>query len=668
MKARKGTLRKICSLLILGTVLLSGCSNSSQDAEGTAGTGISETKNVSDTKTDIDISDMFTDRDLEIGYDEEAGTVITLSGDSAACTSDSVNISDGVITISEEGTYILSGTLDDGMVIVDTDDTEKVQLVLNGVDITSSDSAAIYVLSADKVFVTTAAGSENTLTNGGEYVSIDDNNIDAVIFSKSDLTLNGSGLLTINAVAGHGIVSKDDLVLTSGTYEITAASHGLSGKDSVRIANGTYTINSGKDGIHAENADDADLGFLYIAGGTFQITSEGDGMSAESYLLVEAGTYTIETGGGSGTVSSQNNMQKFEFETTGQDASSDADNTTSTKGIKATVDLIINDGSFTIDSADDSFHSNGNLTINGGTFEIASGDDGIHADSAVVISDGTIIITQSYEGIEGLSIDIDGGDIVLTASDDGLNAAGGNDSSGFGGRGNDIFAVTEGAYIKISGGTLCINASGDGIDSNGDLYVGGGETYVYGPTNGGNGALDYSGEAVISGGIFWALGDSGMAQNFGTSSTQGVMMVITDSEEAGSTVSLSDSSGNELVSCQAAKAYNCVIISCPEIIQGLAYTLSAGSYTTEITMDSLVYGSDTGMGGGGDMQPGGKGGNGDMPFDGAPDGNEDMQPGVGKDGNGDKPTDGGREDSYMQPDSIPDSSEDASDDENSMEL
>lgn len=230
---------------------------------------------------------MFTDRDLEVGYDDETSAHITLGGDGASCDSDSVQISGSTITIADEGTCVLSGTLDNGMVIVDAEDADKVQLVLNGAEITSSTSAAIYVREADKVFITTAAKTDNLLANGGEYVAIDENNVDAAVFSKSDLTFNGEGTLTINAAAGHGAVSKDDLALTSGTYIITAASHGLSGKDSVRIAYGDYTITSGKDGIHAENADDTSLGFLYVAGGTFDITAGGDGMSAGAYLQVD---------------------------------------------------------------------------------------------------------------------------------------------------------------------------------------------------------------------------------------------------------------------------------------------------------------------------------------------------------------------------------------------
>lgn len=602
--------RAILSLILAGALLLtlSACGGRQAGDE----TGAASGSGTSAAPVEVDTSDMFTDRDLDGSYDAASAAAITFTGDSASCASDAVQISGGTVTITGAGTYILSGTLNDGTVIVDAAETDKIQLVLDGANITSSDSAAIYVRAADKVFLTTAAGSQNSLANGGTYTAIDENNIDAVVFSKSDLTLNGSGALTIDAAAGHGIVSKDDLVLTGGTYTVNAASHGLSGKDSVRIAGGTYTLTTGKDGVHAENADDSSLGFLYIAGGDFHITAQGDGMSAAAYLLAEDGTYSVQSGGGSANAA--DHTEDWAFGPGQSSQTSDTDDT-STKGMKAGSDLILHSGTFSIDAADDALHANGNVTVSGGSFELATGDDGIHADSAVTISGGSITITQSYEGIEGLSIDITGGDIVLTASDDGLNAAGGNDSSGFGGPHGDMFAATEGAYITISGGTLHIDASGDGIDSNGDLTVSGGETYVSGPTNSGNGALDYSGEAVISGGIFVAAGASGMAQNFGSASTQGVMMVTVSGGSAGSTISLTDSAGNELVSWQADKSYSSVIVSCPEIEQGAAYTLTAGSSTTQVTMDSLVYGSDGGMGGmmgGGD--PGGmNGGRGGRP-------------------------------------------------------
>ena len=511
--------KTIILFLTMGALMLSGCNtkigNTTQQTTESSTT-------TSSSVTETDTSDMFSDRDKEVGYDESESLTISLVDNSSSCESDAVSITENTITIKDEGTYILSGSLSDGMVIVEAEDADKVQIVLNGVSISNDQSAALYVRSADKVFVTTAFGTENTLEhNGSSYTAIDENNIDAAIFSKSDLTLNGEGTLTVTAQEGHGIVSKDDLVLTSGTYVITSASHGLSGKDSVRIANGSYTIVSGKDGIHAQNKDDSSSGFVYLAGGTYTISA---------------------------------------------------------------------------------------------------GDDGIHAASNVTISDGKIDITQSYEGIEGLSIDIAGGEISVLASDDGINAAGGNDSSssseGFQG-GDDQFASTEGAYIQISGGVLHVNASGDGIDSNGDITVSGGETYVSGPTNDGNGSLDYNGSAQITGGIFAASGSSGMAQNFDSSSTQGTIMVNIDEQEGNTEISLLDSSSTELLSWTAEKQYSSIIISTPEIQQGETYTITTGTAEQSVTMDSLVYGSNAQ----GEM-PGNGGERGDMkggPGNGQPD-------------------------------------------------
>ena len=398
----------------------------------------------------------------------------------------------------------------------------------------------------------------------------------------------------VNAEAGHGIVSKDDLVLTSGTYEIQSASHGLSGKDSVRVANGTYTITSEKDGIHAENADDDSLGFVYLAEGNFEIVAKGDGISAGNWLQSDGGTYTIIAGDGSENV--QKNGQKWEFGPRGEQENTAEENSVSMKGIKAAGDLTVTAGKYDLNTADDSIHSNANTTISGGEWTIASGDDGIHGNSATTISGGTIEITQSYEGIEGLSIDITGGDIQLVSSDDGLNAAGGNDSSGFEGPGGDQFAAEDGAYIHISGGKLKVNASGDGIDSNGELTISGGETYVSGPTNNGNGTLDYSGTAKITGGIFVGAGSSGMAQNFGEDSTQGVIFVTMNSQSSKSAITLLDADKKEIVSWTPDKEYTSVIISAPSVKEGGQYTLTAGETTENITMDSLIYGNAQGMG------------------------------------------------------------------------
>lgn len=554
---------------LLGYALLacsiSGCSLDSFSKTTTETS--SESSSSATGITYLDADDMFTDRDKEVGYDEDTATAITLSDDASSCDSSSVTISNNTITITDEGTYLLTGSLSDGQVIVDADD-KKVQLVLDSVNINCDTSAALYVKAADKVFVTLASDSENSLSNTSDFVAIDDNNIDAVIFSKDDLTLNGSGTLTVTAKYGHGIVSKDDLVITSGTYQITAAKHTLSGKDSVRIADGVLTLDAGTDGIHSENTDNDAKGFIYIANGDISITADSDGFDAEETLQVD-----------------------------------------------------------------------------GGNIEVAAGDDGLHADGDLIITDGTINVTKSYEGLEGMTVTVEDGDISVVSSDDGINAAGdgtseessqsgtppekpdGSDStedrpeppSGFdkndnssansnsdsnsdskpadlpdgnggpgggnGGPGGGMEEATDYNLIQISGGKIYINANGDGIDSNGNLTVTGGEIYVDGPTSGGDGALDCSGTALISGGTVIAVGSNGMAENFDSSSAQGSMITTVSDSMITGDITLTDSEGNTIVSYSPSKEYSSVAISCVDLKEGETYTLVAGDTSTSVSLN-----------------------------------------------------------------------------------
>lgn len=647
-------MKKHClmSLLLAAAVLVSGC-QAAEAADAAGQTAL------------VTPSDMFTDRDLEVGYDETTAAAITLSGSTVSCDNDAVTIDGSTATITDEGTYILSGTLEDGMIIVDAEETDKIQLVLNGANIHCEDCAALYIRQADKVVVTTAADSQNTLSGGETFTQLDDNNIDGVIFSKADLTLNGLGTLTVDSPAGHGVVTKDDLVVTSGTYVITATGQGLSGKDSVRIADGTFTLTTGKDAIQSDNTEDTDKGFVYLAGGSFTITAEGDGLSASSWMQVDDATCTITTGGGSangethtsdaapggmgggkggrmpladGSAPTDGSTQPPErpagempqdgmqppaelpqdaapsesvsvSDTTTETAAAtdstasaeaDATDTVSTKGLKAGTSLTILGGSFTMDCADDAFHTNGNLTVSGGSASIQTGDDAFHADNALTISDGDIDISTSYEGLEGLTVTVSGGDINVVASDDGVNAAGGADQSGLGGNGQDQFAAESGVFITISGGNLTLNAGGDGLDSNGDLTISGGTVYVSTKDGSADSALDYNGNASITGGTMIGIGSSGMAQNFGDTSTQGAILLSVDAQAAGSTISISDSTGNVLASWEAPQAFSSVVISCPGLEADGTYTVTAGTSSTEVTLDGFLYGSggmNHGMGG-----------------------------------------------------------------------
>lgn len=603
MSYRRKKLLALFFAMALSMTAVAGCtgikSSTGNVVSSETETNAEETSAQSEAGT-FSSADMFTERDLAGTYEESGAVYVTLSGDGIIGETDGVAINGQTVTITAEGTYIFSGTLSEGQIVVDADNA-KVQIVFDNVDITCASSAAVYVKSAEKVFVTLAEGAQNTLRNTDEYVAIDDNNIDAVIFAKSDLTLNGTGSLTIVSAEGHGIVSKDDLKITGGTYDIIAAGHALSGKDSVRIADGTFILTAEKDGIHAENADDEEKGYIYIADGDFAITSDGDGMDASNIVQIEDGTFDITAGGGAanslkthesdmpGGGMSQNierpdgesmpqmgekpdeeSMsqmgEKPDGENMPQDTTTD-ESGTSTKGIKAGGGMYLNGGTYQIDSADDSIHSNANITIADGTYTLATGDDGVHADDALTVNGGTITVTESYEGLEGLTVTINDGTIDITASDDGINTAG--------------------EKMELNGGYIHILAGGDGVDSNGDLTINGGEIYIDGPSDNGNSAIDYGdrSSAYVNGGTLVAIGSSGMAEVMSDSSKQKVLMVkLGEQMEAGNVV-LTDSEGNVIVSYTALKTYDCVIISTAEVESGATYTLTTSGTTTEVTAE-----------------------------------------------------------------------------------
>lgn len=645
--------RRIMIAILIGTMafsgMMTGCGttafNTQSSAEAESGDSADSTQGKASL---LDTSDMFTKRDLDASYDESECTAITLDDENSSCDSDAVTIDNQTVTITGEGTYLISGSLSNGSIVVDVEDSEKVQLVFDNISITNESGAAVYVRQADKVFLTLAEGSENIIVSNGTTTE-DDSNIDGAIFAKDDLTINGTGTLNVTSAA-HGIVCKDDLAVTGGTYCITAEKQGFSGKDSVRIADGTFEIISGGDAIHSENEEDENKGFVYVADGTFTLDAAGDGISASYVVQLDDGTYEITAGGGSAYAQSKNPMGDMEpgnmqnsggtppdggtppqmndqqnqdstdtqntdtqinvdntnaenanTNSTEKESTTESDSATSTKGIKASSALQINGGTYHIDSADDSIHSNGDVYINAGTLELSTGDDGIHADNATDVSDGTLMISQCYEGIEGKTVMISGGKIDITASDDGLNAGGGNDSSNSSGPGGgDPFSADEDAYINISGGEITIDAGGDGIDSNGDLNVSGGTIYVTGSANDGNSALDYAGAATITGGTVVGTGMSGMAQNFGENSTQGSMLLNLEDTQSGEVV-LTDADGNELISFTPSREYNSVVISCAELEEGATYTLNTGETATEVTLSSLVYSNGQSQG----RQPGG---------------------------------------------------------------
>ena len=511
-------------------------------------------------------NEYFTENDEISDWDTASATYITLDGDSITVSGNNAYEYEGNLVIAGSGKFVVSGTLDDGYITVDANANSKVWILLDGVDISCSDNACLRVDEADKVFLTLAEGTANTLSGGGELSdeALEDGSY-GVIFAHDDLTINGSGSLRINAGYKHGIKANDDLVITGGTITIDAPADGIHVNDSFRLKEASVSITAGDDGILTENEES----YFYLESGNITLSAEGDGI-----------------------------------------------------------------------------HSNGDVMIAGGTITMDAGDDGIHADGDVEIEDGLIAMNSCYEGIEGASITVSGGDITIYSTDDGFNASSGSSSengmfpNGGGNPGNmrlsengmqppegTEFTPENGMqppgefadrqqetgesdnaadsgntqedtenYIRISGGTITIvNENGndaDGLDSNGDIFITGGDIRISLADNGSNCAIDAAtengGVAEISGGTVIACGSSSMAEGFASSSTQcSILYNISSGTDAGIYLAVKDDAGTEILSWELPCSFSSALVSSPDMQIGETYTVSAGENEETVSLSEI---------------------------------------------------------------------------------
>ncbi len=582
--------------IVLCMALLAACTPAV--AKNTSSTSGTSTAKVSGTTiqntTDANAAVVeYEDDDYYFDWKNATHTTITLNGGSAAVSGQGAKASGSVVTILSSGTYEITGTLTDGSIVVDIDksvDKGTVFIILNGVDITSQTSAPIYIKDAKKIVLLLETGTKNTVYGGSGCVVNADNEPSAAIFSKADLTISGSGTLTVKSDFNDGITSKDVLKITDGTLTVNSKSDGIVGKDSINIEKATITISAGKDGMKSSNETDATLGNVMIKNGQFTITAECDAVSAVNTLQIDNGTFNLTSGGGypGKSISSGNdpggnpggNFGGKPGEKMAVTAAATTNAEISKKGLKAGKNLIVNGGNITISSYDDAIHSNLNLTINNATLTIQTGDDGIHAEKDAVINSGPITIKNSYEGIEGSNVTLNSGTFSISSTDDGINI---NSSSG---------------VFTINGGEISVNANGDGLDSNGTIIVTGGSIYVDGPINDGNGAIDYDSDFQISGGNLIASGSSGMAQAPSEESKQFSLLMYYDSiQTAGTKITVKDGSGNVVASFTPTKKYSSVAISSPLLASGSTYTLYKND--TKVTSfkisDALTYLTESGV-------------------------------------------------------------------------
>lgn len=557
-------------------------------------------------------------------WDSAEVVAINLNGDSASISGEGVLIEGSNVTITSPGTYSLSGALNEGQIMVDTEaettqeaEQGTVRLILDGVNLINTAGAPIFIKQAEKTILILAPGSENQvsggapLTNNDDFSSTGDTATEeasqnAAIFSEYDLSIYGNGSLQVFGTSQDGITSKDGLILAGGTLTVEAIDDGIRGKDYLVIKDGTLTVVAQGDGLKSDNDQVDEKGFIHILNGTLDITTGGDALQAETDLLISGGIFNLVAGGGSRSY---------------------PDFSLSRKGIKAGVQVIIDGGTFNIDSADDAVHSNGAMVINAGSFTVNTADDGFHADASLEINGGTIRITKSYEGLESAIITINAGDISIYAEDDGINIVAGVDESGMmmrgqgqGGRippggeipqdgwsgqeempqgdrnsrGNlpiqDNFASSGSDYLAIHGGSIHIDADGDGIDVNGSIEMTGGLVLINGPTGNMNGALDCIGTFQISGGFLVAVGSAGMAEAPDDISSQNSLLLnFSQSYPASTAIYIRTSDGEEILAFEPTKSFQSIAFSSPDLLTNQTYEvyLNEASYTS-FTVSSVL--------------------------------------------------------------------------------
>ena len=374
----------IASVILAATLVFTGCSESDNSTSQTASaSSVSQDSGSPDgsdisgiTKVSSDKNDLYTERDLQQTADTSSAK--------------SVTVSDGqTIDITEEGVYVISGTAKNCTVKVNAPDNAKVQLVLDGVSITNDDFPAIYVVSADKCFVTTT-DKQSTLSVSGSFRSDGDTNTDAVIFSKDDLVFNGTGTLVISSANGNGISGKDDIKVTGGTYEITSKLDSIEANDRILICAGTFTVNSEKDALHCENDEDKTLGIIVISDGTFKITAKSDAIQGNTAVTVDGGSFELKAAEGIESTLITINGGKLNITST-----DDGINAGNKNKSNSTPTIEINGGDIKITMADgdtDGIDSNGDIIVNGGTVDITTSGSSFDYDGTASYNGGTIII------------------------------------------------------------------------------------------------------------------------------------------------------------------------------------------------------------------------------------------------------------------------------------
>lgn len=547
----------ISGALVLGA--LAGCSTAT--AETTSSTNATTTTTISEvaTTTDDALADNENYTDLaalaEETWDTADETTVSLDGDSATVSGDGATADGSTVTISAPGTYRISGTLDDGQVVVSSEADGLVRLVLDGADITSSTGSAVAVTQADDVSVVLAGGSSNSLTDAATYADTSEDAPNAALFSADSMVISGTGSLDVTGSTNDGIASKDGLVIADGDITVTAVDDGVRGKDFLVVTDGTLDVDAEGDGLKADNEDGTNddgetVGYAALLGGTVTVTSGDDGVHAESDLVVDGATVTVAE---------------------------------SVEGLEA-AHILVASGTVDVTSSDDGFNAAGGTST---TTDTATTDDSA-ADAATGQDSGAQAPAQGEAPT--------GGEPPASGTmPDGEPPQDGGGGGAGGGGGGGMPGEAAGDYsLVITGGDVTVDAGGDGLDSNGTLTVSGGDVTVFGPTDGGNGTLDSAGALTVQAGTLLAVGTSSMLQTPGDGS-EGWVAATFDTLAAGTDVTMVDSSGTTVAEVTLAKDTQSVVLASEAVTTDEEYTIQAdGADVTTATAGESP--ASTGMG------------------------------------------------------------------------
>lgn len=569
----KKILTSATSVTLLAALALTGCSTtsnalasgttadssvgttattSSATATDTAASSLSFSTNVkSGEKLDVDTH--YSEQDLS--WDTSSETAIDLSNPTAT---DGVTVEDGTLTITKAGTYKLSGEYQ-GQIKVETADSDAVRLVLDNANITNSSGAALNVVNADEVILYSASGTTNTISDGADYTATGEDDPDAVVYSKADLTIAGEGTLKVNGNHEDGIHTSDGLVIASGTLEVNAANTGIKGKDYVDILGGTINVTAQQDGIKSTNDTDEGKGWTRLSNGTVTVNAGDDGFKASRVVEISGGSLTVEQ--------SDEGIEAQYINVSGGDVNVTSADDGMNASLKTSDSESTDSSANTSDTANQQQNNQQQGSIPGGQQSGTSNQQQQGTGQPPAMPGGNAQDGTSQNGTTGT----------------GQQGMGQPPQGGMPGGGGGTFEVID-AAINVSGGNITVNAEGDGIDSNGVTTLSGGTLIVNGPSQGGNAALDTNGDLLLNGATVLSGSTADMFEAPSTNSTSGYLKLTNSSGfEQGSTVQVADSSGKVVANYKVTKSnVQLVLVSSSSIVKGQSYTV----YTTTSAVDS----------------------------------------------------------------------------------